>query len=162
MDKCNKQKNSTKSKKQTNKDNQVNNVQNVHRWLNKIPLPLTHPSTSNAILDKIWFCQNKKVYTMFHISVQPCYIFQGISTHLSLFTCFDTSCPFVTWVTRQGDMPYTQNSQKFCRVRNPAFSAGMMMMQKCISAAGLFPSFLEIPRKIGPARSRCDTAIRHK
>ena len=66
-------------------DNQVTNVQNVHRWLNKIPL--THPSTYDAILDEIWFSQKKKVYTWFHKFIQPGHIFQRIFTHSYIQWC---------------------------------------------------------------------------
>ena len=157
-------------------DNQVTNVQNVRRWLNKIP---PQPNLQRNPGQNSIFPQEERVFAQMASYLSN---LDNLSMVLNLFfpaSSFYSSPNIFDVNTFQYSLTqalnvvgrYKLHQVNFFAIIGPnqhvfklcfAFSDEKMMMQKCISAAGLFPSFLQIPRKIGRARSRCDTAIRHK
>ena len=156
--------------------NQVTNVQNVRRWLNKIP---PQPNLQRNPGQNSIFPQEERVFAQMASYLSN---LDNLSMVLNLFfpaSSFYSSPNIFDVNTFQYSLTqalnvvgrYKLHQVNFFAIIGPnqhvfklcfAFSDEKMMMQKCISAAGLFPSFLQIPRKIGRARSRCDTAIRHK
>ena len=142
--------------------NQVTNVQNVHRWLNKIP---PQPNLQRNPGQNSIFSQEERVFAQMASYLsnldnlsKGLNLFFPASSFYSCSNIFDVNT-FQYSLTQALNVVgrYELHQVNLFAIIGPnhhvfklcfAFSDEKMMMQKCISAAGLFPLFWRFPEKL--------------